>query len=563
MLRQGEPGKSAALSRDVIDRQPENAHAWYLRGLALRAMKDLTGARACLEAAIVKGFTDAVAYLEYARTLILLGERGAAEAQYRKALAAQPDLTAACRELGSVCLEAGRLEEAEQWFRETVRHDPGDGIGRRNLAQALYRLDRLAEAIATLDEAVALAPDQPDLQVMLATLHDLENDSPAAQRHAEAALASDPGNPSAAVILAKLALRRGDATDALDRLDSIDTARMSAAQQVTCHTERGRALDRLGRYEEAFAAYRQSRERLFRLQRDMPAQDFATRTARMSAVENGLSRERWERIALRNASADGTPQPIFVLGFMRSGTTLIERILGAHPEIAPLGELTLMADASDELMAGLSGGFPAGLFSLDADHAQEILEVQRQRYLTGVRNRLSEPGAVRFIVDKAPFNSEHIGLVRLLFPDAPIIHAVRHPLDTVLSSFFVNFAEYQPWSFSLDAAAALFVRMHDHLTAMVPDPVGDVLPVRYEKLVEDPDTVVRTMLDHVGVAWNEACLKFHEHAAGVRTASYAQVARPLYDSSVFRYRNYLPFIDLAVLDKLRPAVAALGYDYST
>ena len=181
MLRQGEPGKSAALSRDVIDRQPENAHAWYLRGLALRVMKDLAGARACLEAEIFKGLTDAVAYLEYARTLILLGERGAAEAQYRKALAAQPDLTAACRELGSLCFEAGRLEEAEQWFRETVRHDPSDGIGRRNLAQALYRLDRIAEAITTLDEAVALAPNQPDLQVMLATLHDLENDSPAAQ----------------------------------------------------------------------------------------------------------------------------------------------------------------------------------------------------------------------------------------------------------------------------------------------------------------------------------------------------------------------------------------------
>ncbi|NNE84033.1 MAG: tetratricopeptide repeat protein [Alphaproteobacteria bacterium] len=574
MLRQGEPGQAAALCRDLVERQPGNGQAWYLRGLALRALRDVTGARTCLETAIAQGFAEAVAYFEIARTQVLLGDRAAAEAQYRKALAAQPDLTAASRELASLCLEAGRLDEAEQWFGETLRHDPGDGMARRNLAQLLYRLERGGEAIATLDAGVALAPDQPDLHVMLATLHELENDPPAAQRHSETAIALDPGNPSATVILAKLAFRRGDPGGALTLLDGVDRARMSDQQQVTRHAERGRALDRLGRYEEAFAAYRQSREKLAALQKHMPAQGGATCAARMSVVEAGMNRARFEQLALRDAAPNNiqndlprdTPQPIFVLGFMRSGTTLIERILGAHPAIAPMGELTLMVDAADQLTARLSGGFPDGLFALEDGAAREILQAQRQDYLTQVRDRMDDPAddstAARLFVDKAPFNAEHIGLIRLLFPEAPIIHAVRHPLDVVLSSFFVNFAEPFPWSFSPEAIAALFARTHDHLAALSPDPVGDVLPVRYEQLVEDSETVVRAMLDYVGAEWDAACLDFHQRAGGVRTASYAQVARPLYNSSVYRYRNYLPFIDAAVLDTLRPAVDALGYDYA-
>lgn len=561
-LRQGDPRKSAALCATVIDREPDNGRARYLRGLALRAMRDFAGARECFDAAIANGFTDAVAHLEQGRTLILLGDRQAAETQYRAALAAKPDLTAACRELGSLSLEAGRANEAEPLFRDAIRLDPDDGIARRNLAFTLHRLGRTAEAIATLEEAATRAPDQADLHVMLATLYELENDVAAAQRHAETAHALDAGNGSASIVLAKLALRRGDAAGALDRLDAIDAARLSQAQHVTSEAERGRALDRLGRYEQAFAAYRRSRGMLSRLQANMPSLDFATRAARMSAMEDGLSRARWDRLALHHAADYDGPQPIFVLGFMRSGTTLIERILGAHPAIAPLGELTLIADAADALREEFDGGFPDGLFCLDSAPARDILAAQRQRYLAAVRDRLEEPGAVRFIVDKAPFNTEHIGLVRLLFPDAPVIHAVRHPLDTVLSSFFVNFAEPQPWSFSLDTAAALFVRLHDHLRAMAPEPVGAVLPVRYEQLVADPGAAVHTMLDYVGVAWDEACLKFHEQAGGVRTASYAQVARPLYDTSVFRYRNYLPFIDAAVLDTLRPTVETLGYDYS-
>jgi tetratricopeptide (TPR) repeat protein len=505
-------------------------------------------------------------YLDYARSLVLLGAWDVAEVQYRKALAAQPGLTAASRELGSLSLEVGRLDAAERWLRESVRHDPADGVARRMLAQTLYRLDRAAAAIATLDEALALGPDQPDLHVMLATLHELNNDLPAAQRHARTGNRLDPGNPSAAVILAKLAMRGDAPTEALAWLDAVDVARLTDAQQVTRHAERGRALDRLGRYEDALAAHRQSRECLFRLQKDLPAQAYEMRAARMTAVETGLSRSRWQRLALCQASpgdipAD-SPQPILVLGFSRSGTTLIEHILGAHPDIAPLGELSLIADAADALAVGLDGGYPEGLFALDPAHAREILEVHRQRYLAAVRERLDDLPAVRFFVDKAPFNTEHIGLVRLLFPEAPIIHAMRHPLDIVLSNFLMNFADPQPWSFSLDTAASLFVRMHDHLRAMTPDIVGEVLPVRYEGLVGNPEATMRAMLDHVGVAWDAACLKFHENAGGVRTASYAQVARPLYDSSVFRYRNYLPFIDTATLDRLRPAVEALGYDYS-
>mgnify|MGYP003649581455 FL=1 len=298
---------------------------------------------------------------------------------------------------------------------------------------------------------------------------------------------------------------------------------------------------------------------LARLQQAMPALDTATRSARMTAVEAGLSAAAWARLALPAREADPGPQPVFVLGFMRSGTTLIERMLGAHPQVAPLGELPFVADAADALAGELAGGFPQGLLALDAGRAQALLGAHRARYLDRVRQLSGDAGAARFIVDRAPFNAEHVGLIRLLFPQAPVIHAIRHPLDVVLSSYFTRFDDPQPWSASLAEAAALFVRIQDHLEAMAVRFPGGFDAVRYERLVAEPEAVMRPLLARIGLPWSADCLDFHREARGVRTASYAQVSRPLYRSSVERYRDFLPFIDPAAIATLRPAIAALGY----
>jgi hypothetical protein len=441
-----------------------------------------------------------------------------------------------------------------------VRLAPDDIAACLNHAQALYRGGRTDAAIAALDAAAARAPDCVEVPLMLATLHELANAPEAAQRCAEAVLARQPGNPSATVILAKLAQRRDDAAGALARLDTLDPDRLNEAQQVTWLAERGRALDRLGRYGEAFAAFGTSGAVLARLQDGLPAQDMRARDARLTAIETGLAADDWRRLALADTPHAEAPRPVFVLGFMRSGTTLIERILGAHPQIAPAGELSFIADIADELAAMLPGGFPAGLRTLGDTAAHDLLAVQRRRYLDRVRALPGDAATAPFVVDKAPFNAEHIGLIRLLFPHAPVFHAVRHPLDVVLSSHFTSFADPQPWSYRLADTASLYARLHDHLAAMAALLPQGAVPVRYETLVDTPEPEIRALLGHIGVGWYPACLAFHERARDVQTASYAQVARPLYRSSVERYRHYLPFIDPSVIATLRPALDALGYD---
>lgn len=496
-------------------------------------------------------------HLGVARIHISGGDLDAAEAQYRKALALAPDQADACRELGCLLYESGRAGEATALLDRALAQSSDDAAARQALAHALFAEARTDEAIAVVEAGLALTPDKAGWHLLLATLHELANDLPAAGYSAARVLELAPGNASATILLAKLALRAGDAEAALVRLDTLAAEALAPAQQVTLQAERGRALERLGRHGETFAAWQQSGAMLAQLQAGAPAQDLAARAERLRAVEDDIDAGAWRRFALADPLPAG-PQPIFVTGFMRSGTTLIERMLGAHPQIAPRGELTLIADIADALAACLPGGFPAGLDTIGAADAHDLLASARQAYLDGASAQAGDTDAP-FFVDKAPFNAEHVGLIRLLFPAAPLIHAQRHPLDIVLSSHFTNFADPQPWSYTLEDAAALFARVHAHLQAMAPRLPAPLAPVRYETLVADPEPVMRALLDAIGVGWDARCLAFHEQAREVHTASYAQVAQPLHDRAVGRYRHYLPFIDAAVLDTLRPALADLGY----
>jgi hypothetical protein len=186
------------------------------------------------------------------------------------------------------------------------------------------------------------------------------------------------------------------------------------------------------------------------------------------------------------------------------------------------------------------------------------LDELRDRYLEQVRRLdIVEPGAAWF-TDKMPLNETHLGLIALVFPQAPIIHVVRHPLDIVLSVFSNNLTHGFQCAFALETVALHYQRtmeLVEHYRAAL---TLRYLPIRYEDIVDDQEGSTRRLLDFIGEPFDDACLSFHENQRYARTASYAQVTEPLYDRSRYRYRHYVRQLQPAI-DILEPVIERLGY----
>ena len=178
----------------------------------------------------------------------------------------------------------------------------------------------------------------------------------------------------------------------------------------------------------------------------------------------------------------------------------------------------------------------------------QAFDILRDLSLQEARLHDIPPAGPRFFTDKTPFNGPHLGLISLLFPESPIVHLLRHPLDSVLSSFFTQMSHGYGMACDLTTIAEHYVLVADL----------NYLAIRYEDIVQDQQAATRELLAFAGLSWDDRCLNFHEHASGVRTASYAQVTEKLYSRSVARYRNYRQQLG-PVIPILQPAIERMGY----
>jgi hypothetical protein len=225
--------------------------------------------------------------------------------------------------------------------------------------------------------------------------------------------------------------------------------------------------------------------------------------------------------------------PVFIVGMPRSGTSLIEQILASHPKLFGAGELADFQNAVAGLRNAEGGSLPFPELMLDLPRCR--LRELGERYLAAVRPLA--PGAAR-ITDKMPGNFRFAGLIHLALPNARIIHALRDPIDTCLSCFSIQFtgggSEYSYDLGELGRCYRAYEELMAHWRNVLPSDV--MIDVKYEDLVDDPQREARRMVAHCGLEWDERCLAFVDTARPVRTASYAQVRRPIYRSSVRRWR---------------------------
>jgi tetratricopeptide (TPR) repeat protein len=484
------------------------------------------------------------------------GDIFAAEHHARNAIRIAPDNPQAHNLMGMAMTEASRPKIGEYHYHKvlelTGRRDP---ITLANLAWSLKNQGRMDESRELYGEAAAA---DPNLKTLLgwARMEEADRKLERAAELLDCAEQVAPDNPS--ILLAR-AIVHGrnhsfeEALALLDRLAAVSEGGLGANEWL----EKGRLLDQMGRYDEAFEAFvegkRRCREPGGLLYRDEQAQQLIER------LKSFFTESRMRILPRAGLRAD-CAQPIFIFGFPRSGTTLVEQTLSAHPRISAGDELPFINEIADSLVRTLNSplSYPEALAELWMGDRQHGLDELRDRYLEQVRRLdIVEPGAAWF-TDKMPLNETHLGLISLMFPAAPIIHVVRHPLDVVLSVFSNNLTHGFYCAFALETVALHYRRIMELLEHYRAALTLRYLPIRYEDIVADQEGSTRRMLGFIGEAFDDSCLSFHENRRYARTASYAQVTEPLYDRSRYRYRHYVRQLQPAI-EILEPIIVRLGY----
>jgi tetratricopeptide (TPR) repeat protein len=490
-------------------------------------------------------------------TLLAKSAVGEAEMHARNTVRIAPENPQSHNLLGMVLTETNRPQIGEYHYRRVIelsgRRDP---ILLANLAWNLKNQGKMAESRRLYEESANAAPEVVATLLGWARMEEADRNFARAGEllaRAEKLLPNDPG-----ILLTRAVLhgRTGAYTAALGVLDQV--ARQGASGLGANELlEKGRLLDRLGRYDEAFAAFAAGKQ----LCREQSGLVYQAEPARQLAERlKSFFTEARVRILPRAKSRNDVAQPIFVLGFPRSGTTLVEQTLSAHPNIVAGDELPLVNEITQTMQRTLNSplGYPEALAELWMGDRRHALEELRDYYLERVHRQGVPTPDARFFTDKMPLNETHLGLIALLFPRAPLIHVLRHPLDVVLSVFSNNLTHGFYCAYALDSAAQhyrLTLELVEHYRAEM---TLRYFPIRYEDIVDDQEASVRRLLDFIGEPFDPRCLSFHENRRYARTASYAQVAEPLYDTSRYRWRYYRDHLAPAA-EILRPVIERLGY----
>ncbi|MDP6931856.1 MAG: sulfotransferase [Myxococcota bacterium] len=491
-----------------------------------------------------------------------------------------PDFAAAHVQLGRVQLNRGRNLDAIAPLRRAATIQP-------NNVQVISLLGRAVAvrgneaARACFERAVELAPEEPQLHVDLGHSRVQGGDLEGAEASYRKALGLAPGMVAAEVGLGHVLHRQGENDEALVKVMDVATLEhppgdscplpvvvanaltvyalalrsLGRAQEAVPHLERwlargpyaqrpevmvwhtlGGLYEKLGDPERALAAHQRANESK-RCSYDPAAQD--------SCVA-GMVAAYPAPIRPLTPPLDG-PRPVFIVGMPRSGTSLLEQILACHPEVHGAGELSHVRRITEDLPRRLRASlpYPECRAVLDRHTATDL-----------ARSHLSElselAGDKLIVIDKMNFNFLYLGIINELFPGARILHCTRSPLDTCLSCYCQNFNSNLAFSNRLDHLAHYhrsYQRLMEHWSRVITLPMREVV---YEDLVEDLEGTVSTVLDFLDLPWDDRCLRFHQSDRTIATASFEQVRRPLYTSSVGRSDRYRHL--------LGPLVRGLGQD---
>jgi tetratricopeptide (TPR) repeat protein len=506
--------------------KPSHAAIHFKYGLALKSKGDLPGASRHLARAA--DLDPALADAPYQLGIVLLALDRVDEAAQalREALKRRPDMVSALYELGQVLSRLQSLEEASRCFERGLVLDPQSPALYLGLARTRHLQGLCQEARTLVAQALAHNADEAECQTMLGLIHQSEGHFDEAIGAYERAIAANPAHAHAYLCLTMLRKSRDSTSQIpeLERLLSLNSP--DAEQRATLEHALAGEYDNLGDHNAAFSHYSVAND-LRKAQYPFDDGESASFTQRLIDAFNQ------DLFTSKAKTGSPSPAPVFIVGMLRSGTTLTEQILASHPDVHGHGELDYIRQIVHALPGRLVSPdpYPECVAGLDPATALHIAEETLTRLERGA------PDALRHI-DKLPHNFERLGMISLLFPRARIIHCTRDPVDTCLSCYFHDFASDNRYTNDLRTLGRFYrayQRLMAHWEAVLPNPI---LRVPYEALVGDQEGWTRKLVDFIGLPWDERCLAFHQNERPVYTYSLWQVRQPIYTNAIERWRRY-------------------------
>jgi tetratricopeptide (TPR) repeat protein len=453
-----------------------------------------------------------------------LGLLAEAEQHLRRAVMLQPDHVEAHCNLGVVLRGRGELHESELWLQRAVKLNPNFAEARVNHGITLLGLGRVREAKSRFAKVLKTAPRNAEALFLTGHVARIDGRFDEAETRYRQALEINPRMPDA--LAAIPGVRKMTTADAewLKAAKEIAERAPTPAEETDLRFAIGKYCDDVEDFEQAFSSFKRANQ-LLKASANPYQPD-----AHTFFVEDMIRIYTPEAIVSVREGVSASNKPVFVVGMPRSGTSLVEQIIASHPSAKGAGELGFC----DDSMRAHDSALRQGLLSEAA---------RKKRAEVYLRALEAEAGDALRIIDKAPINSDYLGPIYSVFPNARIIHMRRDPIDTCLSCYFQQFSTAMNFAMDLSDLAHYFrqhQRLMTHWRAVLPK--ESILDLPYADLVADQESWTRKILDFLGLEWDEQCLDYYKTERQVLTASAWQVRQKIYKTSVARWRNYERFI---------------------
>ncbi|MEZ6243570.1 MAG: sulfotransferase [Phycisphaerales bacterium] len=442
--------------------------------------------------------------------------------------------------MGACLVREARFDEGAEHLRRAALMAPTDVQAKYDLAQSLQFANRLEEADQAVRSALAINPNHPESLALQAAIRQGKGEHEAAVEILDAARARGVEHPALAIALAGSAARVGRESEAIEALERYaHDQRVPPPHRQEILFQIASLLDKLKRYDEAFT-------KLEEANKAVPARYDASVDERYT--DEIIEAWTAQRLRAMPPGRDTSRKPTFIVGMPRSGTTLVENILDAHPDIHAAGELMLIPNI-------YTAHFPKG-----KPLADQLKRFSERDAAAASSQYLSALDAIapdaRFVIDKRPHNFIYLGFMALLFPGARFIHTTRDPRDIGLSCYFRNFLHAFAWTTDLRWIAsfyAVYARLMHHWERVIPESglPFEMIELRYEEVLADQESASRRLLDFLGLDWTDEVLRFHERNRPARTLLVDQVGLPVYTTSRAKWRRYEKHLK-PLLDDLAP-----------